>query len=135
MYAPTPMSRDEMRSLKAKKDEEIRLQRVNIIVSTIYERAINQAKTTSDTRFNYEVPIHPSPSRHERENITFHNDNMAEILRNLKILFPLCSIDFKSITMAKGHDGKDYDVTDLDEKALAFVRDSKTKSCITIDWS
>jgi len=140
-----------MRSLKAKKDEEARLQRVNIIVSTIYDRAIHQAKSTGDSRYKYAMPTaqvrsqkHMMMAHHQMmahqspipdENITFHNENMANILSNLRALFPECLVEFKSITMAMGNDGQMHDVSDLDQKALAFVTNPQTSAFIVIDWS
>ena len=141
MSRPNPMSRDTMRGLKAQIDEEAHLKQVNDIISRIYNMAVQQAKNIKDTKYNYEVPMHPQPPKGWRGEIqkneiaTFHNDNMEEILSNLRLLFPECLVESKSITMAVGNDGKSYDVSDLDEKALAFVRNPQTKYYITVDWT
>lgn len=139
-----PISRDEMRSLKVKKDEEVRLQRIYTIVSKIYDGAINQARASSDYRYKYAMPtsmttLKPSYMTREipiqDENVTFHNDNMADILSKLRGLFPDCSVEFKSLTMAMGPDGKMHDISTLDEKALMFIGNRQVNQCITIDWS
>jgi hypothetical protein len=50
------MSRAMMQNLKAEKDEEGRLARVNKIVSDIYKEAVNLAEKSSETSYNYEIP-------------------------------------------------------------------------------
>ena len=43
-----PITRDEMRGLKVKKDEENRLREINDTVKEIYHNAIRNAEQTSD---------------------------------------------------------------------------------------
>ena len=67
MFAPppTPMSRDAMRGLKAKVEEEVRLQRVDQIARNIYSYAVSAAKANTDTSYNFPIPfdISPQPKR------------------------------------------------------------------------
>jgi len=50
------MSREDMRGLKAKIEENARLQKVNTIVNRIYGEAVTLARTSLDTSFNYPIP-------------------------------------------------------------------------------
>ncbi len=128
MSTPTPMSRDEMRSLKAKTDEAARLQQVEKNVRTIYIFATNTAKTSTNTQYIYDVGHYPHLA-------PFIITNMDDILRGLQELFPDCSVEFKSVTMAMGQDGQMHDISTVDEKALMFIRNRQVKQCISIDWS
>ena len=63
MYAPkpTPMSRDAMRGLKAKLEEDVRLQGIKERVTYIFTQAWTAAKTNADTSFNFPIPFDMSP--------------------------------------------------------------------------
>lgn len=133
MYAPpTPMSRDEMRTLKAQTDEENRLRHVEQYVERMYTYATNTAKTSTKTQWRAEF--------HNGDGVQgldgkFIISNIDDILRGLQCLFPDCSVEFKSITMAMGPDRQMHDISTLDEKALMFIGNRQVKQCITIDWS
>jgi len=140
----TPYSRDALRGMKAQVDEEKRLQGVRGIIERIHSYAVNQARTTQDTKYKYAVPVelalqpgylHPHVISAQREPAVFHQVNMPDILKGLEELFPGCFVAFTSITMAQGNDGKMYDVSDLDQKALAFVNNRQSNSYIVIDWT
>jgi len=51
------MSRDAMRGLKAKVEEEVRLQRIRIIIDGIYSQTVITAKTQTETSYNFPIPI------------------------------------------------------------------------------
>ena len=142
------MSRDMMRGLKAKVEEEARLQKVEQIVSQIYQSAVQLAKTKTDTSYNYQLPsarasqyrvmgLLPTNFPHDYYNniITdpFYMPNMPQILAGLQELFPGCYI--KHTLLSKGTDGKMYDISKLDEKVLPFVNRALDQSYIVIDWS
>lgn len=139
----TPYSRDALRGMKAQVDEEKRLQGVRGIIERIHSYAVNQARTTKDTKYKYAVPVElalqpgylPREISAQREPAAFHQANMPDILKGLEELFPGCFVAFTSITMAQGNDGKMYDVSDLDQKALAFVNNRQSNSYIVIDWT
>lgn len=124
MPTPTPMSRDEMRSLKARKDEEERIRQVEQHVVGIYQMAIQVASTSTIPQYIYDVAQRP-----------FISANIGDILNSLRALFPDCSVEFKSVTMAMGPDRQMHDISTLDEKALIFIGNRQVKQCITIDWS
>jgi hypothetical protein len=133
MYAPpTPMSRDEMRSLKAKTDEEKRVNRVEQHVKIMYDAAMHTARTSTNTQWCAE--FHNGQCA-QGLNGMFVVTNIDDILRGLQLLFPDCSVDFKTVTMAMGPDRQMHDISTLDEKALMFIGNRQVKQCITIDWS
>jgi hypothetical protein len=132
MYAPTPMSRDEMRSLKAKTDEENRLRQVEQHVKIMYDSAMNTARTSTNSQWRTE--FHNGRSSQGLD-ATFAITNIDDILKRLQVLFPHCSIEFKSVTMAMGPDRQMHDISTLDEKALMFIGNRQVTQCITIDWS
>lgn len=121
------MSRDSMRELKTKRDEEVRLGQVKQIVSDIYSRAIDFAKTSAETVFTY--------STEDRGHKEITLKNMDDILASLQSLFRDCSVEHKVLTMARGIDGGMRDITTMDSDAVKFVAETTTKHCIIIDWS
>lgn len=145
----TPMPRSMMQTLKAHTDEEFRMSRVNEVVNTIYTYTINSAKTTNDTSYNHVIPFASAhqtpnipclsrpgigfPAPYKRSSDPFYIENMSDILGNLQLLFPECSVSHS--IMAKGTDGKLYDISKLDDKVLPFVDRALDKSYIVIDWS
>jgi hypothetical protein len=132
MQAPTPMSRDAMRGLKAKVEEEIRLQRVRIIIDSIYSQAVAAAKAKADTSFKMEIPKTPRQFRSLGSD-PFYIENMADILSGLQTLFPDCTVSHT--LLSQGTDGKFYDISTLDDKILPFVNRALDQSFIVIDWS
>jgi len=136
-----PMSRDEMRGLKAKKDEELRIQKITSCVQMIYNQAVGTAKTSTITTYSFDIdpnqtrlripinaPMHPPNSEYQ-----FYKDNMEEILSGLQDLFPGCTV--KLAKMCTGNDRKRYDISTMDEKMLPFINQQQSFECIIIDWS
>ena len=119
-----PFSRNDLQQLKAKTDEQNRVNQINQIVNQIYSTAINQARTQIITSYNYQ--IHP-------QNSTFYENNKDDIINGLKTLFPDCSIDYKMLS--RGNDGKMYDITNIDEKMRPFINRQQDQANIVIDWS
>lgn len=150
-----PMSRDTMRELKAKTEEDVRSGRVKQIVGQIYSNATQTAKSKPETYYNMELPQAypyqyqsqgrlPRDSQHllRKGTVTdpiylitdpFYIQNMPEILARLQELFPGC--DVSHTILSRGTDGKMYDISKLDEKVLPFVDRALNQSCIVIDWS
>ena len=121
----TPITRDEMRGLKAKKDEENRLREINNLVREIYNNTIQTAQQTSESSFKYAIryPV--------------HENNITDILSALQVLFPECLIEYKN--QCQGLDGKWYDISLIDDLMQTFI-DMKngriqTQKNIIIDWS
>lgn len=139
-----PLSRNTMQQLKSQKDDIDRLDRIKSIVKNLYERAVNHASTTSETSFHSEIPRAPiqhpvgrpikSPGyQTSGPSDPFYLNNMEHILSDLKKLFPDC--DVTHALMAKGRNGKLYDLSKLDDKVLPFVDHTLEQSFILIDWS
>ncbi len=65
-------------------------------------------------------------------------DNMKEILACLESIFPECTISYKTVSIAKGKDGNDYDISTLDDYLRELIVDPtkvRKSDCIVIDWS
>jgi hypothetical protein len=60
-------------------------------------------------------------------------NNIADILAELQALFPGCTVTHT--LMAKGRDGKLYDLTKMDDNVLPFIDQTLEQSYIVIDWS
>jgi len=132
MAALTPMTRDEMRSLKAQTDEKNRLRGVEQYVKTMYESVIQTARTSTKTQWRAEFHNGQGSTALDGK---FIITNIDDVLRGLQVLFPDCSVEFKTVTMAMGPDGQMHDISTLDEKALMFIGNRQVKQCISIDWS
>lgn len=138
-----PVTREEMRSLKAKNDAKIKNMQIDMIVSMIYRAAISFATTNSDTiyrwPYNNQQTVGCICDNSQNHYITYKTllENMEEILKRLQVLFPESLIENKKVTMARGRDGKDYDISTLDDKLLPFIdmRGRITSENIVIDWS
>ena len=140
----TPLSREYLRSLKTKQDEESKEKKIVGFVQTIYESSVNFAKTNSDTVFKYNISSYfPMISNmiSNPNHIIITHDNvieyMDEILRRLCILFPDSRVEYKKISIVRGRDGKDYDLSKIDDKVRQFIdiRLATTTENIVIDYS
>jgi len=128
----TPVSRDTLRGLKAKKEEGMRalaerqrLDQVSQMVYHIYGQAVSMAELSSETVYTYKVNTSNSPS--------FMQQNMSDILNGLKTLFPDCTVEHSFFV--RGNDGKMYDISKMDEKMRPFINPQNGQSTIVIDWS
>ena len=130
--APTPMTRDEMRSLKAETDEKNRLRGVEQYVNTIYQAVIQTAQTSTKTEWRAEFHNGQGGTALDSK---FIITNIDDVLRGLQNLFPGCSVDFKTVTTAMGADGQMHDISTLDEKVIMFIGNRHVKQSISIDWS
>ena len=92
-----PMSRESMLGLKAKKDEEMRLEKINNRVRHIYTQAICAAEDLGFTSYNYPI----DPWRNPNAGYDFYKNNMGDILYGLKTLFPDCRVNH-TITTENG---------------------------------
>jgi hypothetical protein len=121
-----------MQGLKAQNDEKLRLDRVKQIAKSIYTNSVNLAGRSSDTSFKHEIPrIHLITRQYTSD--PFYLNNMADILAELQALFPDCSVTHS--LMAKGRDGKLYDLSKIDDSVLPFIDQTLEQSYIVIDWS
>ncbi len=136
----TPLSREYLRSLKTKQDEESKEKKIVGFVQTIYESSVNFAKTNSDTIFKYNISSYFHMILHRNPNMVTHDnviEYMDEILRRLRILFPDSRVEYKKISIVRGRDGKDYDLSIIDDTVRQFIdiRLATTTENIVIDYS
>lgn len=120
-----PMSREQMRVLRAETEEKVRMTRVNEIVKATYGYAIYQARSGLSTCYHQNVT--------GRDEEKFILSNMTDILKGLQELFPGCLVMKKRLV--RGQDGKLYDMAFMDEKTLPFVNQSHITEYIVIDWT
>lgn len=143
-------SRETMLSLKAQKDEEINNMKIEFIVNHIYTTAVYLAEKNTDTIYRYMLVVSnnhhgnvraPSSIGHggHSSQITSENIvvNMEEILTRLRSIFRNCIVEYKKVSMATGRDGKEYDISALDDKVRPFIDTSRARinEYIVIDWS
>ena len=122
----TPVSRESMKGLKFETDEKIRIQEEKIrqeniqgILKNIYNIAIQEARTTTNTYVQIDSENHLTFSQ-------FMNDirsklfvkNMKEIVKGLEELFPGCSV-------------RHFTVNDTQLNRGSTIQ----RTFITIDWS
>lgn len=144
----TPFSRENLRFLKAQKDEEGHQRKLEQITREIYTNAVQFAERKSETIYRYSLTdnynsvyipsmFHNLQAIHYPITKEYIMGNMDEILSRLRSLFPDCSVEYKKVALAMGRDGKEYDISNLDEKLRPFIDISRaqTKEYIVIDWS
>jgi len=157
-----PMSRDAMRSLKAKVEEEQRIKQIKSICQCIYRGAVDQAQKATDLVYKYTVPLTrqvvpaepivlntasmtpkeamfmQQQALHQKSRVVnapcqLHTKNMPDILQELREMFPECLV--KHARLVKAKDGNMYDMDTMDEKVLPFIDQSQSQEYITIDWT
>jgi hypothetical protein len=133
----TPMSKDALQSLKNKLDTETRDDNIKNIITTIYSTAVNSAKTSPNTKFEYNIS-NISPMRPLKfapiTNIStdFYITNMTDILNGLKPLFPNCVVSH--LVYGTGNNNILYDVTKVPPN-VSLNTAVPNKDFIVIDWS
>ena len=146
-----PFSRANMRSLKEQKDEEGHERKLEEVVRNIYTSAVSFAERNTETIYRYAIQnvshgmvnISSTIPSNLYQSIPFQINkeyivkNMDEILMRLRSLFPDCSVEYKKVSMAMGRDGKEYDISNLDDKLRPFIDTTRaqTKEYIVIDWT
>ncbi len=61
------------------------------------------------------------------------NDNLNDIIIELKKIFPECKIEYKELI--RSNDGNYYDLKDIDEKLKSFIINQPIHKFLIIDWS
>jgi len=146
-----PFSRANMRYLKEQKDEEGHQRKLEEVVRNIYTSAVSFAERNAEASYTFCFPntyqslvnIPSTIPSNVYQSIQFQITkeyivgNMDEILGRLRALFPECSVEYKKLSMAMARDGKEYDISNLDEKLRPFINTQRavTKEYIVIDWS
>lgn len=127
----TPISRDSMLIRRAQKLEEQRKQQIDSTVWSIYHSALSAAESTEDSKYFYVLPVMYNGQDDESE---FHRAFMAEILYEVRSLFPGCSVEHTS--MIRAQDGQKYDISKIEENFKPFIMQlGQRMECIVVDWS
>ena len=126
----TPISRESMRGLKAKIQEEARIARINSIVDYIYRDAVRIATQIDESSCLYNLSEHGTP-------LDFYRENMEEIIKDLKSLFPDCVVEYKTLKTVTARNGKKYDISKIDKDNISDIRGRSTEigEYIVVDWS
>jgi hypothetical protein len=114
-----PMNRKDMNALRVHPDEK----QITHIVTAVYNHAINSAKITQKTQYYYPVPTDDP----------FYRANIPVILCRLEALFPDCIVSHS--LLARGTNGKLYDISKISDDNLHFVNTVNEDSYIIIDWT
>ena len=112
-----------MRQLNAKTEEENKFNWAQNFIRILYTGAVEVAKYTVATTYYYSIPT---------EDPTYIN-NMPIVLAGLEKLFPNCSVSHT--ILARGDDGKLYDIAKIDDLNVKLVHSALPKSYIVIDWT
>ncbi len=143
-----PKTRDELRKMKAEREEAERKECIEEVVSWLYQRIIGFAKQSSESSYKLQLlvasPENMRTAQHKGnvhqpydQSIIYYTDfilkSSDEIIQHLRSTFPDCSVEIK--TLSKAADGKMYDVSTLDEAALRFVDRRFDQSHLIVDWS
>ena len=113
------MSRKVMNALRRHPEEK----QISHIVAEVYNSAIHSAKTTQDTQYYYPVP----------KDYPLYSTIIPVILSRLEELFPDCVVSHTLV--ARGTNGKLYDISNIAEHNLHFVNNVNEESYIIIDWT
>jgi hypothetical protein len=140
------------------KDEEGHALKIDAIVKHIYTEAVHFAERKAETAYKFCCTVNSCASaslglgylpssviaqthRLESHRLSFNVEyvvkNMPEILMRLESLFPGCSVEYKKVSFARGTDGKEYDISTLDDKIRPFIdtRQTRTDEYVVIDWT
>jgi len=128
----TPMSRRSLHTLKAETDEKNRLYSIEIFTKVLYENAVKQASTSTESIYRFEVGVfHPGVTS------TFVHDNKDDILRILQKLFPDSLVEYKKLIKHTKPMQQHvyYDISTIDQHLLPHITGHTIVDCISIDWS
>ena len=114
-----PMLRDQLNQLRIDRFEE----NMQNIITGIYYPAVECAQQTDKTVYYHLVPF----------NYEFYKNNMSEILKRVQVLFPDSKVSHT--LLAKGTDGKLYDISKIEDKDLHLVGCVSENSYIVVDWT
>jgi len=95
--------------------------KVNIIVKNIYTQAVEHAKYSENTSYNYPL----------LDNFT--KSHAHAVVSELQERLPKCRVSHT--LLAAGSDGRLYDVANISDEVLPLVDTVIKDSYIVIDWS
>lgn len=103
--------------------------KINTIVTTIYDDTVYITKKYNETSYNYQIPFNEETQSSDN----FYIQNIDTILNKLKELFPKYSVSHT--LLAKGKNGKLYDISKINDDILPLIDTTLKHSYIVIDWS
>jgi len=141
------LSRDQLRSLKATRDEKNRLDKIDKIIKNICDKVYKRATFTKKT---YLI----NPIIETSDNYKFYKDNIIDILSGLESKFPDSSIQLKTVAWGitgscgwylirgyfpnsikkKYYDNRQYYDTSKISKTQRKYIYVATSECILINW-
>jgi len=142
-----------MQNLHEQTNKKIKDEKIDKLVKAIYKDALQFAERNSTKVFVFDfsklytyfgelllqsitnMGCYSIRVQLKKEDIL---DNMKEIIACLESIFPDCTISYRSISFAKGKDGKEYDISTLDENLRQLIINPgqfRISECIVIDWS
>lgn len=124
----TPINRETIKKLKQINEDELKINKINTIVTIIYDDTVCYAKRYNDTSFNFQIPFNEKTQSSDE----FYIQNIDTILNKLKELFPGCSVSHT--LLARGKDSKLYDISKIDDTILPLIDTALNHSYIVIDW-
>ena len=122
------VSRDELRGLYAKTQEEERLRKVKEVVNNTYAQVVRQASASVETTFIFHYALGHNPSYKD-----FNTTNILDIVAGLKELFPDSTITERSILRL--HNGTMHDISTLDPKFIGLLGPGQQIQALVIDWT
>ena len=146
-------SRSFMQNLHEHTNKKIRDEKIDRLVKSIYKDALQFAERnpTKVFVFDFSQPYtyfgelliqsitnmgdYSIRVQLKKEDIL---DNMKESLCCLESIFPECTISYKTVSIVKGKDGNDYDISTLDDYLRQLILDPtkvRKSDCIVIDWT
>lgn len=138
-----PITREYLRSLKRKAEEQQVSSLINKTLEIIYTNVITHATKSDETFYRHAIPTPPPINTvylemgHTSLPVTFatiYNTHLNDILQGLRELFPDSTISKKILT--RGSDGKLLDITDIPEILESNVlKTIHSQWYIVIDWS
>ena len=117
------VSRDELRGLYAKTQEEERLRKVREVVNNIYAQVVRQSSGSVETTFIFHYSAGYNPA--------FNTTNILDIVAGLQELFPDSTITERSILRL--HNGTMHDISTLDAKFIGLP--GQQIQALVIDWT
>ena len=126
MQSMEPITREELHGLKAKAIEDRRRAYVSQQINHIYQAVMTHAKgqdPRQDSQTSYKHAVQPN----------LEKTTISDILNGLQQLFPDCSV--VHTLMARGRNGKLYDISKIDDTILPLIDVALNESYIVIDWT
>ena len=124
----SPLYASSLRTLRDVEDDKERLKKIDEIIRTIYTEVVHTAKSSKNQFYRHQLPYDDVDGSRFLE--TFYKVNMTDIIKNLHLKFPCCSIQYKILY------GEDFhDVTGSEEHMFKYLHRSSIAPYIVIDWS